>query len=55
MLLRLNIPDGILAFLLMKLADIERALSSGCGDRAQTLAVVGAFQIAKTMLQQQAQ
>jgi replication factor C subunit 3/5 len=54
-LLRMNLPDGILSFVLIKLSEIEVALTAGCGDRLQLLALIGIFQIAKTMLQQQAE
>jgi replication factor C subunit 3/5 len=49
-LLRASMPDRALAFLLPRLADIERALTVGAGEALQVSALVGAFVVARQIM-----
>jgi len=47
--LRMKLPPTALAFLLPRLADVERALTQGASEKLQLGATVGAFVLAKTI------
>lgn len=51
-ILRLNIPDAILAFMLPRLATIEASLAQASSESTQLYAIVGVFQLTKEMLLQ---
>lgn len=50
MVMRIEFTPVVLSTLLIKLADIERRLASGCSERPQVAAFVAAFHIARGMV-----
>jgi len=50
LVLRMNMPENSLAFLLPQLADVERALTQGANEGLQLGAMVGAFTIARQLM-----
>jgi replication factor C subunit 3/5 len=54
LVLRTALPPAATAFLLPRLADVERALTQGASERLQLGATVGAFVIAKTIAAKEA-
>ncbi len=54
LVLRLQLPPAALAFLLPKLADVERALTLGASEKLQLGATAGAFVIAKEIAAKEA-
>lgn len=48
---KLDLPDGVMAHIIDKLSTLEYRLSHGVSDKIQIGALVGAFVVARNMMQ----
>lgn len=50
LMLLIDLPKGVCAYLMSNLAEIETRLASGCSEKTQLLALISAFTNSKNIL-----